>query len=274
MCRWLAYSGAPVLLDELLFKPKHSLIDQSMSAKSAVTVTNGDGFGVGWYDPRGRPALFRSIRPAWNDFNLLEICSIIESPLFLAHVRAASQAAVQETNCHPFRKGRWLFVHNGEIHGIEKIRRELLFAVDPELFPHINGNTDSEVMFYLMLTFGLDQDPLGAAERMAGFVEAAARRTGVSDPLWMTLGFSDGQTLYAVRYATDGDAPTLFHSREMDDLYELNPALRRVFARDARAVVSEPLGNVAAAWTEIPQRTALIVSPSGVESRPFTPRAP
>ncbi len=274
MCRWLAYSGAPVLLDELLFKPKHSLIDQSMSAKAAVTVTNGDGFGVGWYDPRGRPALFRSIRPAWNDFNLLEICSIIESPLFLAHVRAASQAAVQETNCHPFRKGRWLFVHNGEIHGIEKIRRELLFAVDPELFPLINGTTDSEVMFYLMLTYGLDQDPLGAAERMAGFVEAAARRTGVSDPLWMTLGFSDGHTLYAVRYATDGDAPTLFHSREMEDLYELNPALRRVFARSARAVVSEPLGNVAAAWTEIPQRTALIVSPSGVESRPFTPRAP
>jgi glutamine amidotransferase len=129
-------------------------------------------------------------------------------------------------------------------------------------------------MFYLMLTFGLEQDPLGAAERMAGFVEAAARRTGVADPLWMTLGFSDGHTLYAVRYATDGDAPTLFHSREMDDLYELNPALRRVFARSARAVVSEPLGNVAAAWTEIPQRTALIVSPSGVESRPFTPRAP
>jgi glutamine amidotransferase len=274
MCRWLAYSGSPVLLDELLFKPKHSLIDQSMSAKSADTVTNGDGFGVGWYDPRGRPTLFRSIRPAWNDFNLREICSIIESPLFLAHVRAASEAAVQETNCHPFRRGRWLFVHNGEIHGIEKIRRELLFAVAPELFPHINGTTDSEVMFYLMLSFGLEQDPIGAAEKMAGFVEAAARKTGVKDPLWMTLGYTDGETLYAVRYATDGDAPTLFHSREMDDLYKINPALRRVFASDARAVVSEPLGNLAAAWTEIPQSTALVVRSSGVESRPFAPKAP
>ena len=179
MCRWLAYSGSPVLLDELLFKPKHSLIDQSMSAKSADTVTNGDGFGVGWYDPRGRPTLFRSIRPAWNDFNLREICSIIESPLFLAHVRATSQATVQETNCHPFRKGRWLFVHNGEIHGIEKIRRELLFAVDPELFPHINGTTDSEVMFYLMLTFGLEQDPhRGRGERWRASSKTAARRTG------------------------------------------------------------------------------------------------
>ena len=127
--------------------------------------------------------------------------------------------------------------------GDRKIRRELLFSVDPELFPHINGTTDSEVMFYLMLSFGLDRDPLGAAEKMAGFVEAAARKTGVEAPLWMTLGFSDGETLYAVRYATDGDAPTLFHSREMDDLYRINPSLSRVFARDARAVVSEPLGR-------------------------------
>jgi glutamine amidotransferase len=165
-------------------------------------------------------------------------------------------------------------VHNGEIHGIERIRRELLFAVDSELFPHIYGTTDSEVMFFLMLTFGLDEDPIGAAERMAGFVEAAAKRTGISDALWMTLGYSDGETLYAVRYATDGDAPTLFHSREMDDLYEFNPALRRVFARHSRAVVSEPLGNLAAAWSEIPQATALIVRPSGVESRPFVPKAP
>jgi glutamine amidotransferase len=90
----------------------------------------------------------------------------------------------------------------------------------------------------------------------------------------MTLGFSDGETLYAVRYASDGDAPTLFHSREMDDLYRINPGLRRVFAEDARAVVSEPLGSAAAAWTEIPQRTALVVRSTGVESRPFAPRMP
>lgn len=78
MCRWLAYSGAPVPLEELLFKTKHSLIDQSMSAHSLETPANGDGFGVGWYDARGRAGLFRSIRPAWNDCNLREICAIIE----------------------------------------------------------------------------------------------------------------------------------------------------------------------------------------------------
>ena len=66
MCRWLAYSGTPLMIEEVLFKPRHSLIDQSMSSKSAETPTNGDGFGLGWYGQRKQPGLFRSIRPAQN----------------------------------------------------------------------------------------------------------------------------------------------------------------------------------------------------------------
>src|SRR5262245_45802584 len=123
MCRWLAYSGDPILLESILFEPKHSLIDQSMASKSAGTPTNGDGFGVGWYAKQPYPGLLRSIRPAWNDFNLRDVAAHIESPLFVAHVGATSQATVQETNCHPFRYHKWLFVHNGEIFEIEKLRR-------------------------------------------------------------------------------------------------------------------------------------------------------
>ncbi len=274
MCRWLAYSGAPVLLEELLFKPKHSLIDQSMSSHSPDTPTNGDGFGVGWYDARGRAGLFRSIRPAWNDFNLREIAALTESSLFLAHVRATSQATIQETNCHPFRHGRWLFVHNGEIQEIEKIRRDLLFRIDPRLFSEVQGTTDSEVMFFLALTFGLESEPVEAVQRMAGFVEDVARKNGIADPIWMTLGFSDGKKLYAVRYATDGDAPTLYHSRAMEDLYRLNPALRDRFSADARAIVSEPPGEAAAGWSEIPQKTVAIVDRGEISYRPFEPRVP
>ena len=113
MCRWLAYSGDRILLENILFEPKHSLIDQSMASKSVETPTNGDGFGVGWYGTQPYPGLFRSIRPAWNDFNLRDLAGQIESRHFLAHIRAASHATVQATNCHPFRRGRWLFVHNG-----------------------------------------------------------------------------------------------------------------------------------------------------------------
>jgi len=115
MCRWMAYSGEAVPLELFLFEAEHNLIDQSMSSRSTETPTNGDGFGVGWYGSRRTPGLFRSIRPAWNDFNLRDLAAQLDARLFLAHVRATSLATVQETNCHPFRWRNWLFVHNGEV---------------------------------------------------------------------------------------------------------------------------------------------------------------
>jgi glutamine amidotransferase len=267
----MVYSGAPILIEELLYKPQHSLIDQSMSSHSAETPTNGDGFGIGWYGYRGRAGLYHSIRPAWNDFNLRDLASQIESPLFLAHVRATSQATVQETNCHPFRHRNWLFVHNGEIFEIEKLRRDLLFAVAPELFPNILGTTDSEIMFHLALTFGLETDPLGALARMAGFIEKTGKAHGVSESLWMTVAATDGQTVYAVRYASDGEAPSLYHSGEIDDLYRINPDLKQVLDRTTRVVVSEPIGKFADMWLPVPQNRALRVTNGQIDVQPFAP---
>jgi predicted glutamine amidotransferase len=275
MCRWMAYRGAPIRLEDVLFKAEHSLIDQSLSSQSKDTPTNGDGFGVGWYGDRNRPGLFRSIRPAWNDFNLHELAAHIESPLFLAHVRATSMATVQETNCHPFRHGRWLFVHNGEIEEFAPFRRDLYMAVAPHLFNQIQGTTDTELMFYLALTFGLEDDPIGGVERMAGFVEQMARDNGVAQSLWMTLGFTDGNAIYAVRYASDGDAPTLFHTDDTEHLYRLNKCLRGAFpAGETRLIVSEPIGSTAEKWTEIPQNTAVTFDAGKAIARPFRPCSP
>ena len=275
MCRWMAYCGNPLMLEDLLFNAKHCLIDQSMCSKSAETPTNGDGFGVGWYGRNGRPGLFRSIRPAWNDFNLRELAAQIETPLFFAHVRATSLATVQETNCHPFRYGRWLFVHNGEIFEIEKIRRKLLFAIAPELFTNVLGTTDSEILFYLSLTFGLESDPLLALRRMAGFVEQVAKREGIEESLWMTVGVSDGKTVYAVRYASDGNAPTLYYNRELEDLYRLHPdaeqRLRHKLGTETKLVVSEPMGVHADAWISVPQNSSLVIEAGRITIHPFIP---
>jgi predicted glutamine amidotransferase len=276
MCRWQSYSGNPIRLEELLFEAKHSLIDQSMSSRSAETPTNGDGFGLGWYGAREFPGRFRSIRPAWNDFNLRDLAAQIETPLFLAHVRATSLATVQETNCHPFRYGNWLFVHNGEVFEVEKIRQQLLMRIAPEVFSNILGTTDSEVLFHLALTFGLERDPLGALERMAGHVESVARAQGIPESLWMTLGLSDGKTVYAVRYASDGQAPTLHYSKDVEDLLELglDPQAATRLGRQARMVVSEPIGKLADAWVMVPQSSALRLRAGAVEVVPFRPGAP
>lgn len=271
MCRWLAYTGSPVFVDEVILKPEHSLIDQSLSANSGATPTNGDGFGLGWYGAKETPGLYRSIRPAWNDRNLRNLTEQIESGHFIAHIRAATGTAVQQTNCHPFRFGKWLFVHNGVVHGFREMRRDLMHEVSAELFPHIEGTTDSEVMFYLALTLGLESDPVGACERMAHLVEAMGRRHGAEVPLTMTLGISDGDTLWGIRYASGGTPRTLFHSKEMRALKELSPQVAE-FSDDTRVIVSEPFGQLSEAWCEIPPSTAVVIDGDRLENQPFQPQ--
>lgn len=273
MCRWLAYSGGSIPLEDLLFKPQHNLIDQSMSSRSKDTPTNGDGFGVGWYGDREQPGLFRSIQPAWNDTNLRDLAAHIESPLFMAHVRATSLATVQQTNCHPFRYRNWLFVHNGEIEEVQKFRRELLMAIDPAIFENILGSTDSEIMFHLAITFGLESDPHGALQRMAAFVEKTARSYGVEEAIWMTLGVTDGTSLYAVRYASGPDAPTLYHTPSTKELERINPRIAERFGDSARAVVSEAIGPHAKLWPLVPEGSFLHVQGGEIEVKPFKPHA-
>src|SRR5947209_16822774 len=137
MCRWLAYKGSPVKMEELLYKPQNSLIVQSLHSRLGVEPTNGDGFGVGWYDEQSEPGLFRSTEPAWNDRNLRDLAAHLSSPCVFAHIRASTGSAVQQTNCHPFRHGRWLWMHNGVLAGFSDMKRDLAMAVEPSLFASI-----------------------------------------------------------------------------------------------------------------------------------------
>jgi glutamine amidotransferase len=271
----MAWLGQDVLLEELLFKPPHGLIDQSLHSRMGAETTNGDGFGVGWYGTGAGPGVYRSVAPAWGDHNLREIAAHVESPLFLAHVRATSGTAVQETNCHPFRHRQWLFVHNGVIEDFRALHRDLALAVDPRLYPSIEGSTDSEVLFHLALTFGLEEDPVGALEAAIGFVEETARRRGLEPDVQASIGVSDGAHLWAVRYATTGRARTLFASADVASVKRLHPENPRLqlLEEGDQLVVSEPLADLPGAWHEVPEATALIATHhGGLEQRPFRPR--
>ncbi|MFF3392035.1 class II glutamine amidotransferase [Streptomyces sp. NPDC002669] len=276
MCRWLAYSGQSVLLGDLLYKPEHSLIDQSLHARMGVETTNGDGFGIGWYGPHVEtPAVIRDTGPAWNNRNLREIAAHVRSPLFFAHVRASTGTAVQQTNCHPFRHGRWMWMHNGAITDFPRLRRELALAVDPSLFSELEGSTDSEVMFYLAVTFGLDQDAPGAVARMAGFVERVGRRAGVEHPLQMTVAVADGERLWTFRYSSSHASRSLFYSSRVDSVRALHPDLEVLggVSDETRLVVSEPLGDLPGLWNEVPESSYGVVQPGTDEFLPFEPVA-
>ena len=276
MCRWLAYIGSPLLLEELLYKPPHSLIDQSLHAQLGATTTNGDGTGVGWYGEHPSPGLYRSVTPAWGDLNLRELAGQVRARAFLAHVRASTGAAVQQTNCHPFRHKHWLWMHNGQISHFHKIKRELMLAIDPELYPEIAGSTDSEAFFYLAITFGLSHDPPQAVERAVGFIEQVGRAAGIEHPIRLTVAMSNGHKVWGFRYSSNGPSASLYHTVEVATLkaqYPDNPILHDLSA-ESRLVVSEPFGGLSGAWQEVPEASYAVVGQGEDEIVKFTPRAP
>jgi len=255
MCRWLAYTGSPVLLKAALISPAHSLIDQSLHSRLGAEATNGDGFGIGWYDEQPEPGLFKSIEPAWNDQNLREVAGHIISGHFFAHIRAAIGSAVQQTNCHPFRRGRWLFMHNGFIADFARVKRDLVLAVDESLYCEIAGQADTKILFYLALTFGLQEDPPEAIARAIGLVEDVGSRKGVKYPFQGTIATTDGQRMWTFRYSSEGKSRSLFFSKHVDTLRELYPErqILQQLAEDSRLVVSEPIGDLPGAWNEVPE---------------------
>lgn len=278
MCRWLAYSGGQIPLSELIFNTRHSLIDQSLHSRMGVEATNGDGFGVGWFTGLETPGMYKSVQPAWNDSNLHDLCDHVCSGLFLAHVRASTGSPVQYTNCHPFRYGKWLFVHNGVVQEHHRLRRRLMRDLDDRYFDHLCGGTDSELMFMLALQFGLDTNPRRAIEHMVGFLEAIAAEAGVESPLQMTLGIADGETLYAVRYSSERNSRSLYMSGHLDAIKEqLEPQRRDVLDRmgpDARCVVSEPLSDLEGFWEPIPESSFITVAGGEVQREELCPAAP
>jgi glutamine amidotransferase len=276
MCRWLAYSGAPVLMSDVLYGGTNSLVDQSLHSRLGAETTNGDGFGVGWYGAAATPGVFHSTEPAWNDANLREIAGHISSPLFFTHIRAAIGSAVQQTNCHPFRHENWLFMHNGYINEFAAMKRELVLAIDPSLYPKIQGQADTEVLFYLALTFGLADDPPAAVEHAIGFVEAVAERSGIPNPFQGTIASTDGESIWAFRYSSERKSRSLFYTTDVPTLRELHPEMELLdeFSDTARLIVSEPLGDVAGVWNEVPESSWGVVGPDGAKVQPFRPKAP
>lgn len=212
MCRFILYVGTPITLASLITEPSHSLINQSVRARESDEPMNGDGFGVGWYVPElsNRPAVFRSITPAWNNQNLLDLARVTRTGVVLAHVRAATRGQpVTELNCHPFASGPYCFMHNGDIGGFSAVRRRLQATLRDDPFNAIRGSTDSEHLFALFLNHTAGGRAHGAAA-MAYALERAIRDVlsmqadaGVEEPSYLNVAVSDGKEAVVCRFTTD-----------------------------------------------------------------------
>ena len=223
--------------------------------------------------PSETPGVYHSTEPAWNDRNLRELSAHAVAGRVFAHIRATTGTAVQQTNCHPFRHGRWLWMHNGAHRGLPAVKRDLALAVDPRCSRTSRGRPTRSCFFFLALTFGLEQDPPAAVARAVGLIEETGRRHGVEYPIQMTVATTDGDTTWAFRYSSEGRSRSLFHSTDVATLRAPVPrqpraarAVRRRAAGGVRAA-----GRPAGAWREVPESTCLVVHGGVEELSPFTP---
>lgn len=275
MCRFIAYIGTPVLADDLLYKPKFSLINaQSVNAGEMSVAVNGDGFGIGWYVPEidNEPCIFRSIKPAWSDHNLRNIAKKIYTPLMFAHIRAASPGlVVEEFNSHPFSCGKIMFMHNGMIGGFKEIRRKLLRDLNETAYDAILGSTDSEHFFGLFLNH--IEDPFGdvGCDEMVYALHHAMEdlsdlltECNVKSHSYLNFCVTNGTSLVAMRYTTNPNVQpaTLYYSfgREYHcraDMCVMDPTSHG--RPNAIVIASEPITQRRSDWMKVERNAIMIV---------------
>ncbi|HEX5792468.1 MAG TPA: class II glutamine amidotransferase [Rheinheimera sp.] len=274
MCRWIAYTGKPIYLDTLVTKPDHSLVVQSRHSQMNYTTSgqllsiNGDGFGIGWYDKRNTPGLFKDDLPAWHNTNLNNLCHQVQSHTFMAHIRATTTGDIQRTNCHPFSYKNWLFQHNGHVSHFPKLRRQLQMRIAPELYPQLQGTTDSETFFFLAITFGLLTAPKAAMQKMVKLVLQALTEIDQAGVLNLSCAISDGEKLYTLRYSHNEAPMTQFVSTDSACLTEFADANPRIPSGSTIAV-SEPLDSISDKWTKIANNSFTTIKRNNIVSEPF-----
>ena len=259
MCRFAAYAGPPIPMENIVTAPQNSLLAQSLNAIESKTVVNGDGFGIAWYSDGEGPGLYRDCYPAWSDANLLSLCKMVKAPIFIAHVRASTVGESARSNCHPFAQDGWAFAHNGQIGEFRKMQRHLEAQLDDRLYLARRGSTDSEVLFLLLLSHGLS-DMTTAASNVIALLEKERHRQKIEAPLRLTFTLTDGHRIFAVRYASDGRAPSLYWSSQLDN--------------GGICIASEPLDGQAQHWQEVPDGSCATLYRGQVEVEPLRwPRA-
>lgn len=236
MCRWLAYAGESRLIEQFVYDDPHSLCSQAKQSHKAKLGVHGDGGGLGWYGAAKEPGLYRRSGPAWADVNLRDLTRVVESRVFFAHVRASTGAPNIDINCHPFRAGSLLFMHNGQIGGFSQLRRRLTDALSDESYDALLGGTDSELLFQLMITNGLREDAEEAIRRTIIEVETMRKRDGIDEAFRATLAITDGNNIWALRWSSDDYAPSLYLTEKPD----------------GALVVSEPLDKNTLSWQKVP----------------------
>ena len=241
MCRLVSYIGKKqILLADILINPQNSLIKQSKSSNKDSHKVNADGFGLSWYNFKvnSEPGIFKSIQPAWNDNNLINIAKTIESNCFIGHIRASTIGDVSNRNCHPFVYKEYTMAHNGTIDNFNKIRRLLMSQLSDELFLSIKGNTDSECLFFLIMEYVHSGSGMTLADAVKKAFSWVTKAQNKDDYSRLNIVITNGKEMIATRYSN-------IESKILSLSYSIEES-------ESFIISSEPLDDHISVWNEVP----------------------
>jgi glutamine amidotransferase len=293
MCRFVAYLGEPIVLEQMLFLPDSSIVEQAVHPQ-LLSAMNLAGFGVtawdrGSADPK-RPWTYRTPGLPFFDRNLRSLSRKAHADALIAHVRGVvltDREVVDEGNVHPFRfEGiPTALAMNGDLEDFPVMRYDLVEHIRPELARRIEGTTDSEWLYALILSqladpsARADPDELAAAtERALMLVREVRARHGLARQSAVNLVLSDGHCLVATRFAYDYgwyhegwsfasgerryDFTTLWFAQGSgyglhDGEWGVGPGRPET----SIVIASEPLTHDRSRWLEVAEYAMLVVRP-------------
>jgi predicted glutamine amidotransferase len=286
MCRALAYLGQPVLLDNLLFQPDSALVKQSYMPQM-LNLLNLAGFGVKAWDrdspDADRPYSYASTSLPIYDRNLKALAEKIRATCVLAHVRGVhfnTEGIISQQNIHPFQFPgcRIALAHNGDLERMREIKPALLEHVRPQFARMIEGTTDSEWIYALLVSNLEDPGRDVTADEIAqalgktlAVLRQVREKLGIVNWSPLNLFITTGKQLVAVRYCFDfgcyrTDNPALvpeasftYHSLWYTSGSEYgyhDGEWKMVGGADTAnsiMIASEPLTRDISTWLEVPE---------------------
>lgn len=249
MCRMAAYLGPSITLEQFLLAPVHSLVVQSWAPRELVYAkVNADGYGIGWYASDDLPAIYTNTSPIWSDPNLAHLGRTLENDLWLANIRSATPGnPVSLENTQPFFDDDWMFMHNGYIRGFsDRLRAQCLEFLAPDIINSIRGSTDSEYIFAMLRHILADDEDMSIEQAMAECFALCEQWLGDDDAL-LNLIITDGEVIYASKYAINHDCPSLYYTTDDE------------FFPDAQLIASEPLTETGV-WQPVADNHILVMS--------------
>lgn len=211
------------------------------------------GWGVAVFASPSGWTLHKRAMCALDDDAFAAAAAGTRGEILVAHIRKKTVGPTREENTHPFRRGRWVFAHNGTIDDLAFLRDGSSDARRAE----IEGDTDSELFLAYLLT---RLDAANLVDRPAGpLTDAAllrAMRDALARPKFGACNFilSDGETMYAHRA---GRSLYVLERRPGDEVVserrsaETGAVLATPWTRRRRAVLVASEKTTDEPWEEI-----------------------